>query len=110
MRALCDVFRAARAMWPVHKGLQGTSVTIQIGQMKSRDINEIMGCPEDDSRNVWVLLHLNSREGSVELKPAEELNALRANKAIFRVIGFGESSSDEVMEGLVEEIPIKGSR
>merc|ERR1740129_851735 len=76
-------------MWPARKKSQGATVTIQVGEMKSKDISMVIGAPEDDARMIWILVHQNDLEGSVELRRAAYVNDLITNGQRFHIIDFG---------------------
>ena len=87
--ALAEVYRAGRSLWPPNPKLQGASVTIEIGQLKSMDM-ETISAPSKGVRDVWVMIQKNATEAIVQLKKVGEINELVAQAVVFRVLTFDE--------------------
>lgn len=92
LNILIRVLKAVRQLWQLRLELEGTYVTIQIGELKALDIDEVVGCPASDTRRVWVVQRLNDLEGVVSLKPASELNGLLLETGSCRVVDFEKDS------------------
>merc|ERR1712190_480331 len=57
--ALAAVYRAGRFLWPATTDSQGDAVTLEIGQLKSRSIEQVFCCAPDEQRAIWIMLKLN---------------------------------------------------
>lgn len=96
LRTLCVVLRGARALWPMSTKMQGTTVILQVGELKSQDIDLISRNPDSESRAVWIVLKNNAQEGMVTLCQAGELNALCVDGSSFRVLDFTLEAKKDV--------------
>jgi hypothetical protein len=98
LHALSRVFISARYMWPWNVDKQGTTVTIQVGDLRDKSLEEVMGTKVGDSfdshhRPVWVLERLNDSEGELKLRPSADVNVLISKKAVFCIADFDAKSS-----------------
>ena len=92
--ALAEVYRAGRRLWPLDAKMQGGNVTIEIGQLKSMNMDAILN-PSKGVRDLWVLVQKNATEAIVELRRAGEINQLneeaqRPPYQRYQVLAFDE--------------------
>lgn len=66
--------------------LVGRTVTIQVGELKARSIEDIIGSPASDVRRVWVLRRQNEWEGTVSLMRPSEISALYQVDCLFEML------------------------
>lgn len=88
LNVLCEVYRAARVIFPLHEGRQGQTVQCEIGQLKAADLEAVVSCPASGSRQVWVLVKKDDSQAAVELKVASQVNALNAAGVRYYVLDF----------------------
>ena len=93
---LCEVYRAARVLWPVTADAQASSVTVQIGQLKAHDLETVTASPADEDRSVWVVRKQNACEASVELCLATEVNELNAAEVQYFVPHFSAAAKTDI--------------
>lgn len=107
IRLMVQTFKAARQMWPVRKELESTTVSIQVGELKSMPILDVLRgkTQEVESESfpgVWVLMKQNAVEGVVRLFSLSELNEIRADSDSYRVLHldqlFQDPSFDECLK------------
>merc|ERR1712134_161293 len=60
---LADVFRQARALWPLSESAGNWWVSVRVDQLKELTVKEIR---ENNPSKVWALTKLTSREGAVQ--------------------------------------------
>jgi hypothetical protein len=93
LHTLSRVFVSARSMWPLQLDEQGKTVTIQVGDLRDKPVEVVMGTKISDAtglpqRSVWVLERLNDKEGELKLRPSADLNILMSQKAMFCIVDF----------------------
>merc|ERR1712232_782737 len=94
--ALAEVLKAGRQLWPVDRAGQGKSVTLEIGKLKSIDVNTLdTGGPGDNGRAIWALVAKNDKEGVVELLSGERVNALNATGGRYCALDFSRRPAAE---------------
>lgn len=92
LKVLCEVYRAARVIFPLHDGRQGHTVQCEIGQLKAADLESVVSCPASGSRQVWVLVKKDDSQAAVELKVASQVNGLNAAGVRYYVLDFNVDS------------------
>lgn len=91
LRALAEVYRAARKAYPLSEGDQAsTSVTVRIDQLKACAAFEDIPAVHDDGC-CWVLVAKSSKEALVERHPIAQLPALAASDKVV-VLNFGRNN------------------
>jgi len=82
------VLQAARELWPATLEMQGKSVIVQIGELKSIDILRAMSSPASKIRQVWILRKQNEIDGIVNLVEAHALAKMMTPEGLksFRVL------------------------
>ena len=86
LRILAELYRQARAMWPLSAASAGKTVTVRIDQLKDREGRSVEG--GHAFGDGWLLLKRNEMEGVVEERPLDAINALAGEGATFRVLAF----------------------
>merc|ERR1712087_145641 len=81
---------ATRQLWPRTPSEQGSTVIVDVGQLRSHLISVITGRPLDSRMSAWVVLAKNEREAVLELLPASGLNTLNSNQAKYWVLDWEE--------------------
>ena len=86
LRILAELYRQARAMWPLSAASAGKTVTVRIDQLKDREGRSVEG--GHAFGDGWLLLKRNEMEGVVEERPLDAINALAGEGTTFRVLAF----------------------
>jgi len=68
LRALAEVTRAARVLWPLSKESEGNVVTILVAELKTQTIDMVVGVVGEKPKGRWALVQHNHREGAVEFQ------------------------------------------
>jgi len=107
LHCLCVVLRAARAVWPLSPTNQSNTVIIQVAELKSRDIVEVISDPGGDTRLAWLLTKNNEQEGEVTLVKPSEINSLHLEGSQFRVLDFAiEAAKNEYKSAAAGKKPV----
>jgi len=69
---LADVFRQARALWPLSEAAGNWWVSVRVDQLKELTVREIR---ESNPSKVWAVTKLTSREGAVQRMSLSETRA-----------------------------------
>jgi len=88
LTVLAKVLSAARTLWPLRSNADGTTVTIQVGELRCKSLETLVGSPAEDHRQVWILIRQNDLDGVVMLRQAGDLNFLYAKGLEFLVLDF----------------------
>lgn len=89
LHALSRVFVAARKLWPLSADKQGETVTIQVGELRGKGLEEVLGTPASEyGRQIWALTKFNMFEGELGLKSAAEVNNLMVTYTPFHLLDF----------------------
>jgi len=86
LRILSEVFRLSRSIWPLSSASEGITVTIQVAQLKTERLDQILDACETDPQQVWLVLRHNDLEGSVERKHASEVVELQEKGIVFKLL------------------------
>jgi hypothetical protein len=70
LRVLAEVFRQARALWPLSEEARSWWVSVRVDQLKELPLGDVEQ-PKDG--HVWAVGKLTSREGAVQLTPCSEV-------------------------------------
>jgi hypothetical protein len=101
---LCQVLRAARRLWPLWVEMQGSTVTVQIAELKSLDMQQLC-CGIRPAKKVWVLVRHNDCEAAVEQKDLHQLNALMHEDTKFHHLDFSpDAERDEDISGIEKSL------
>jgi hypothetical protein len=94
---LADVFRQARALWPVSEAAGSWWVSVRVDQLKELTVKEIR---ESNPSKVWTLTKLTSREGAVQRMSLGETRAggWDTNHRIVDVSDHAENTCRQVAE------------
>ena len=76
LQILAATFAASRALWPLSAESQGSTVLVDVGQLRTHDVRSIMGHSTEPLGSLWVLSPENEREASLRLMPAGQVNQL----------------------------------
>jgi len=89
---LAHVMETTRELWPVLPEEEGSSVTIQIGELKSIDIRHVISCPANSQRGVWTLRKQNEIDAVVEFSSAQVLRQIQKSDGLqsIRILNFEE--------------------
>lgn len=83
LSALAEVYRCARALWPLSPAEASSSVIIRIDMIKTRTVAQLQQVSE-----IWTLVKHNNQEAFVELSSQKKLNAMIANQQCIQVLDF----------------------
>jgi len=94
---LADVFRQARALWPLSEASGSHWVSVRVDQLKELTVKEIR---ESNPSKVWTVTKLTSREGAVQRMSLSETRAggLGANHRIVDVSDHAENNCRQGLE------------
>lgn len=95
LSCLCVVLRAARALWPMQPRGAGSTVIVQVGELKCRDIVDVIRDPGGEVRTSWLLVRTSTQEGQVRLCKPAEINALLLDGTNFRALDFSKSHQED---------------
>jgi len=90
LRALVAVFEAGRKLWPADLLQQGSTVTLQVGKLKSHDVKHIFTSLPGEMRSVWALVQQNETEAVCDLYAAPDLNKLNESGTRYCVLDLNQ--------------------
>merc|ERR1740121_1088823 len=86
LHILAATCAAGRGLWPSSVESQGSTVLIDVGQLRAHDIRSIVGSPIVPHSSAWVLLPKNEREAVLEFVHIAEFNHLNRKGARYWVL------------------------
>jgi len=90
---LAEVYRAARAIWPVDDDSEGVTVVVKAGPLKTKAITEIMEISKEGL--CWVLFKESDLAATVDKKKIGELNIMHKQGIQFQVLDFKRMMTEE---------------
>lgn len=85
MRVLAEVFRQARALWPLQSEHANETMTVRIDALKVLTLSVIFS---RDAESVWVLTKLSHKEAAVQLLPLSKVK--ETDWSMTRTLAFHE--------------------